>query len=398
MAELTAQNIRGVAQSLQVESVHRSSAKLQPGERIAASPRMSEILFTPFQLGRVELRNRAVMSPMTRSRSPHNVPDELVATYYAQRAGDAGLIVTEGTSPSPDGLGYPRIPGLFTEQHVQGWRLVTEAVHAQGGFIFVQLMHTGRVGNEKNLPDGGRVLAPSAIALPDEKIWVDALGGPVPLTPAVEMTESDIERAIEEYATSAKLAIGAGFDGVELHGANGYLIEQFLNATSNRRTHGWGGTLERRARFGFEIARRVVDAIDGDRVGIRMSPYGTNAGMRPDPEVETSYPFFAGRMRAAGLTYVHVVDHSSMGAPAVTDTVKAAIRARFGGTIIRAGGYDLAKAEADLEANKAELIAFGRPYLANPDYLSRAKAGRPLNQPELATFYTPGPKGYTDYP
>ena len=359
---------------------------------------MTEILFTPFRLGRIELRNRAVMSPMTRSRSPGSVPGELVATYYGQRAGDAGLIVTEGTSPSPNGLGYPRIPGLFNAEQVRGWRLVTEAVHARGGRIFVQLMHTGRVTHEKNLPPGGRVLAPSAMDLPDQTMWVDELATRAPLTPAAEMSHDDIERTIEEYVTSAKLGIEAGFDGAELHGANGYLIEQFLNATSNRRTDAWGGGIEQRARFGFEVARRTAAAIGGDRLGIRLSPYGTNGGMKPDPEVETSYPYFAERMREAGLVYVHVVDHSSLGAPPVTDSVKAAIRARFGGTIILAGGYDLAKAEADLQAKKGELVAFGRPYLANPDYLARAKAGRALNKPDFATFYTPGPKGYTDYP
>lgn len=359
---------------------------------------MPELLFTPFHLGRIELKNRAVMSPMTRSRSLGNVPNELVATYYAQRAADAGLIVTEGTSPSPNGLGYPRIPGLFNEEQVRGWRLVTEAVHARGGRIFVQLMHTGRVTHEKNLPPGGRVLAPSAIELPDQKMWVDELSAQAPLTPAVAMTEADIEQAIEEYVTSAKLAIDAGFDGVELHGANGYLMEQFLNATSNRRTDAWGGSIEGRARFGFEVARRTAAAIGGDRLGVRMSPYGANGGMKADPEVETSYPYFAERMREAGLVYIHVVDHSALGAPPVSDTVKAAIRARFGGAIVLAGGYDIAKAEADLQAKKGELVAFGRPYLANPDYVARAKAGRPMNQPDFATFYTPGPKGYTDYP
>ena len=359
---------------------------------------MPEMLFTPFRLGRIELPNRAVMSPMTRSRSPGSVPGELVATYYGQRAGDAGLIVTEGTSPSPNGLGYPRIPGLFNHEQVRGWRLVTEAVHARGGRIFVQLMHTGRVTHEKNLPPGGRVLAPSAIELPDQKMWVDELSAQAPLTPAVAMTEADIEQAIEEYVTSAKLAIDAGFDGVELHGANGYLMEQFLNATSNRRTDAWGGSIEGRARFGFEVARRTAAAIGGDRLGVRMSPYGANGGMKADPEVETSYPYFAERMREAGLVYIHVVDHSALGAPPVSDTVKAAIRARFGGAIVLAGGYDIAKAEADLQAKKGELVAFGRPYLANPDYVARAKAGRPMNQPDFATFYTPGPKGYTDYP
>jgi N-ethylmaleimide reductase len=359
---------------------------------------MSELLLSPFRLGRIELKNRAVMSPMTRSRSPGNVPGELVATYYAQRAGDAGLIVTEGTSPSPNGLGYPRIPGLFNDAQVRGWRLVTEAVHARGGRIFVQLMHTGRVAHEKNLPPGARVLAPTTMDLPGQKMWVDALGAEAPLTPAVAMTEADVEQAIEEYVTSAKLAIEAGFDGVELHGANGYLIEQFLNATSNHRTDKWGGSVEGRARFGFEVARRIAAAIGGDRLGIRMSPYGVNGGIKPDPEVETSYPFFAEKMREAGLVYVHVVDHSALGAPPVSDTVKAAIRARFGGTIILAGGYDIATAERDLQAKKCELVGFGRPYLANPDFLARAKAGRPLNAPDFSTAYTPGPKGYIDYP
>jgi len=359
---------------------------------------MTEILLTPFRLGRIELKNRAVMSPMTRSRSIGNVPGELVATYYEQRAGDAGLIVTEGTSPSPNGLGYPRIPGLFSADQVRGWRQVTDAIHARGGHVFVQLMHTGRVAHEKNLPPGGRVMAPSPMELPDQKMWVDAEGAQLPLTLAAEMTEADIERTIEEYVTSAKLAIEAGFDGVELHGANGYLLEQFLNSTSNRRHDAWGGSMENRARFGVEVARRTAAAIGGDRLGIRMSPYGVNGGIKPDPEVETSYPYFAGKMREAGLVYVHVVDHSAMGAPPVTDSVKAAIRASFGGTIILAGGYDLGKAEADLQAKKGELVAFGRPYLANPDYLARARAGRPLNKPDFATFYTPGPKGYTDYP
>ena len=359
---------------------------------------MSELLLSPLRLGRIELKNRAVMSPMTRSRSPGNVPGELVATYYAQRAGDAGLIVTEGTSPSPNGLGYPRIPGLFNDAQVRGWRPVTEAVHARGGRIFVQLMHTGRVAHEKNLPSGGRVLAPTTMDLPGQKMWVDALGAELPLTPAITMTEADVEHAIEEFVTSAKLAIEAGFDGVELHGANGYLIEQFLNATSNHRTDKWGGSVENRARFGFEVAKRIAAAIGGDRLGIRMSPYGVNGGIKPDPEVETSYPFFAEKMREAGLVYVHVVDHSALGAPPVSDTVKAAIRARFGGTIIVAGGFDIATAEAALQAKKGELVAFGRPYLANADFLARAKAGRPLNAPDFTTLYTPGPKGYIDYP
>lgn len=359
---------------------------------------MSSILQSPYRLGRIELKNRAVMSPMTRSRALGNVPNELIATYYAQRASDAGLIITEGTSPSPNGLGYPRIPGLFNEAHVRGWRLVTDAVHAKGGRIFVQLMHTGRVAHQGNLPEGSRVLAPSVVSLPDQKMWVDALNAQVPLTPSIAMTEADIEVAIEEHVTSARLAIEAGFDGVELHGANGYLLEQFLNGSSNERTDAWGGSIEKRARFGVEVARRTARAIGGDRLGIRLSPYGVNGGIKADPEVETSYPYFAEQMREAGLVYVHVVDHSAMGAPAVTDSVKTAIRARFGGTFILAGGYDVTSAEAALVAKKGELVAFGRPYLANADYLARVEANRPLNAPDFTTFYSPGPQGYTDYP
>lgn len=359
---------------------------------------MPDLLRSAFRLGRIELKNRAVMAPMTRSRAIGNVPNELMATYYAQRASDAGLLITEGTSPSPDGLGYPRIPGLFDADQVAGWKLVTEAVHARGGRIFVQLMHTGRVGNAKNLPRGAHVVAPSVVPLPDQQVWVDELMATAPLTPAVEMSEADVEKAIGEFVRSAKLAIEAGFDGVELHGANGYLIEQFLNGTSNLRQDAWGGSIEKRARFGFEIARRMVEAIGGDRTGIRLSPYGVNGGIKPDPEVEESYPYFAEKMREAGILYVHVCDHSALGAPAVTDSVKANIRKRFGGPIILAGGYDAESAERDLQAGKGELVAFARNYLANPDYLARTKEGRALNDLDMSTFYTPGEKGYTDYP
>jgi N-ethylmaleimide reductase len=354
-------------------------------------------LLSPYTLGEITLRNRVVMAPMTRSRSIGNVPGELGAQYYGQRAGDTGLILTEGTSPSPDGLGYPRIPGLFDEAQVAGWRLATDAVHARGGRIFVQLMHTGRVGHEKNLPKGARVVAPSALDVPGQTIWVDEEMKAIPLSRAHEMTEGDIAKAIGEFVTAGKLAIKAGFDGVEIHGANGYLVEQFLSATSNHRSDAWGGSMEKRARFGVEVASQLAKAIGGDRVGIRLSPYGVNAGMQPDPETESVYPYFAEQMKKAGLVYVHVVDHSAMGAPPVSDTVKANIRARFGGTVILAGGYDLRRAEADLRAKKGELVAFGRPYLANPDYLTRARKGATINAPDFSTFYTPGPKGYTDY-
>jgi N-ethylmaleimide reductase len=356
---------------------------------------MKDTLFSTYTLGKTELSNRVVMAPMTRSRSIGNAPSELVATYYAQRA-EAGLIITEGTAPSPNALGYPRIPGLFNEEQREAWRRVTDAVHDEGGKIFVQLMHTGRVGHPENLPAGARVLGPSALAAP-EKMFTDSLG-PQP-TPVPEvMTTDDIAKAIDEFVHAAELAIGAGFDGVELHGANGYLIDQFLNVASNQRDDDWGGSIEDRARFALEVAKRTAAAIGGERVGIRLSPYGVFNGMTPDEEQDRLFDLLSRELGRIGLVYIHIVDHGALGAPPVKDEVKQAIREAFGGTIILSGGYDRARAEADLEANKGELIAFGRPFIANPRLVSKMKAGAPLLEPDFQTFYTPDEKGYTDYP
>lgn len=353
-------------------------------------------LFSPYTLGRVQLANRIVMAPMTRSRATGNVPNELMATYYAQRS-EAGLIVTEGTSPSPDGLGYPRIPGLFASGHVAGWKKTTEAVHAAGSRIFVQLMHTGRVGHPDNLPPGAKLVAPSALEW-ESKIWVDGKGQlAVPV--AQELTPDEIEHAIEEHVRAAELAMEAGFDGVELHGANGYLIEQFLNTGANQRTDEWGGSVENRIRFAVEIARRAAARIGGDRIGIRVSPYSNGGGLRsPDDRVEDLHETLAREMAKLGLAYVHVVDHSSMGMPAVPASVKQKIRAAFGGTVILAGGNSLESATADLAAGRGDLFGFARAFIANPRLPSRLRAGLPLAQPDFATFYTPGSEGYTDYP
>jgi N-ethylmaleimide reductase len=353
-------------------------------------------LFSPYALGRITLANRIVMSPMTRSRALVNVPNELMARYYAQRA-EAGLIITEGTSPSPDGLGYSRIPGLFKPEHVAGWKKVTGAVHAAGSRIFVQLMHTGRVAHPDNLPAGAQVVGPSAVAW-DSTMWVDGKGQlPVPVAHA--LTAAEIERTIEEYVRAAELAIEAGFDGVELHGANGYLIEQFLNSAANQRTDQWGGSVENRIRFAVEIARRAAARIGGDRLGIRVSPYSAAGGLRSDDtQVEEVHARLAGELKKLGLAYMHVVDHSSLGSPAVPASVKEKIHQAFGGTIILAGGYDRARAEADLTAGRGDLFAFARPFIANPRLPSKLRAGAPLAPPDFATFYTPDEKGYTDYP
>jgi N-ethylmaleimide reductase len=356
---------------------------------------MSEHLFTSFTLGRIELKNRIVMSPMTRSRSTDNIPGELVAEYYRQRA-EAGLIITEGTSPSPNGLGYPRIPGLFTAAQVAGWRRVADAVHGEGSRIFLQLMHTGRVGHPLNLPAGATLLAPSAIAAPGT-MYTDAQGL-LPHPAPAAMSEADIERTIGEFERASALAIEAGLDGVELHGANGYLIDQFLNVASNQREDRWGGSVEGRARFAIEVARRAATAIGADRVGIRLSPYGVFNGMSPDPLHDELYGTLAEQLGSLGLAYLHIVDHSSLGAPPVKDEIKRALRNRFGGTIILSGGYDLIRAERDLAERHADLIAFGRPFIANPRFPTLLRAGTPLREPDPNTFYTPGPKGYTDYP
>lgn len=344
----------------------------------------------------LQLANRAVMAPMTRSRAVEaNTPNALMAEYYAQRA-TAGLIITEGTSPSPNGLGYPRIPGLFTEAQVQGWKAVTDAVHARGGKIFVQLMHTGRVTQVANLPAGAEVLGPMADVCPGE-MYTDAQGMQPHSTPRA-MTATDIAHAVQEYAKSAKLAIEAGFDGVELHAANGYLIEQFLNANVNQRTDAYGGGIEGRNRFALEVACATATAIGAHRVGVRLSPYGVFNSTGAFPDVDAQYLALTQELSQLGLQYVHLLDHSAMGAPPVPAELKSRLRAAFKGWFILAGGFDRAGAAAVLKAGHADLIAFARSFLANPDLVERMRADAALNALDMATFYTPGPKGYTDYP
>lgn len=352
------------------------------------------MLFEPFSLRTLPLRNRVVMAPMTRNRATGNQPNALMAEYYAQRA-THGLIVTEGTSPSPDGLGYARIPGLFTPAHVAGWRLTTDAVHAHGGRIFVQLMHTGRASHVDNLPPGARIVSATATPLGAD-IYTDTHGNQKASAPHA-LTEAEIATTVAEYAHSATLAIEAGFDGIELHGANGYLIEQFLNPNLNTRTDGYGGSAAARNRFAIEVARATVAAIGADRVAIRLSPYGAFNEMGAFADVEPQFLALVRELGALGLVYLHLVDHSSMGAPAVPAAFKTALRQAFGGTFIASGGLDRDKAEQVLASGDADLVAFGRPALANPDLVERLQQHLALNAPDFATFYTPGEKGYTDY-
>lgn len=354
------------------------------------------MLFDPYTSDALHLKNRVVMAPLTRSRAAEaNTANALMAEYYGQRAG-AGLIITEGTSPSPNGLGYSRIPALYNAAHVAGWRLTTEAVHRRGAKIFVQLMHTGRVTHTVNLPAGAEVVGPTDVTLPGE-IWTDAQGMQPHSRPRA-MTGADIRHAIDEYVHAAKLAIEAGFDGVEVHAANGYLLEQFLNANVNTRTDAYGGSPAARNRLVLEVVRETVAAIGAARVGIRISPYGVFNSTGAFDGVDVQYVALAEELGKLKIAYLHMVDHNAMGAPEVPAAFKAAVRKAFGRTYIASGGYDRDRAEQTLREGQGDLVAFGRPWLANPDLIERMRAGIALNEPDASTFYTPGAKGYTDYP
>jgi N-ethylmaleimide reductase len=353
-------------------------------------------LFSKYKLGNASLQNRVVMSPMTRSRAIGNIPNDLMAKYYGQRS-SAGLIITEGTSPSPNGLGYSRIPGIFSKAQVEGWKKVTVEAHKGGAKIFIQLMNTGRIGHQLNLPAGAKVLAPSAVKAAGQ-MWTDQQqmqDFPVP----AEMTASDIAEAKKEFVAAALNAIEAGFDGVELHGANGYLLEQFLSPYSNIRTDNYGGSIENRSRFVLEVSEGVSSVIGKERTGIRLSPYGVASDMKPYPEIDATYKYLAGELNRIGIQYIHIVDHSAMGSPVVPAEIKNAIRKLFKNTIILSGGYDLDRAEADLQNGNGDLIAFGRPFINNPDLVERFRNENTLSSDlKFDLFYTPGPNGYTDYP
>ena len=352
-------------------------------------------LFGPYRMGTITLNNRFVMNPMTRCRADATgTPQDPMAEYYGQRA-SAGLIVSEGIAPSANGKGYARIPGLWSDEQVQAWKPVVNAVHAKGGKIVAHLMHTGRVSHPANMAADARVLAPSALALA-EKMYTDALGMqdyPVPQA----MTEADIAQAKAEFVQAARHAIAAGFDGVELHAANGYLLEEFLSPATNQRTDAWGGSVDKRMRFVVEVARETAAAIGGDRLGIRLSPYGANGGMSAYPELEETYLTLLQLLAEAGLTYVHVADHAAMGAPAVPAAFKQALRKAWTRTFFIGGSFDLASGQQAVNEGLVDLIGLGRAFLANPDLVQRLKNGHALNAPDMGSFFTPGTKGYTDY-
>lgn len=354
------------------------------------------LLFTETKLGNLPLKNRIAMAPMTRARAtPDHIPTPIMAEYYAQRA-SAGLLITEGTAPSKNGAGYARIPGIYNAAQIEAWRRVTDAVHSRNGRIFVQLMHTGRVSHPANLEPGAEVLAPSAVKLPGE-IYTDAFGMREYPTPRA-MTTEEVESAIEEFVEAARNAIEAGFDGVEIHAANGYLIEQFLRVNTNLRKDAYGGAIENRARFLLEVVRRSGEAIGFDRVGVRLSPFGRFNDMAIHSGMGADHAYLARELSRIGVVYLHLIDHPAEGSTVVPEETRLAIREAFRGTILSAGGYDAASAEADLREGRAHLVAIGKPFIGNPDLVERLREGHPLNALDFATFYAGGEKGYVDYP
>ena len=353
-------------------------------------------LFLSKKVGDLTLKNRIVMAPMTRCRAIGNIPNELMAEYYKQRS-DAGLIITEGTSPSPNGLGYARIPGIFSELQVEGWKKTTKAVHENGGKIIVQLMHSGRISHPLNMPKESQILAPSQVKATGQ-MWTD-LKGLQDFSIPKEMTAQDLLHAKTEYVAAAENALFAGFDGVELHGANGYLLEEFLSPISNIRTDQYGGSIENRCRFVIDVVAAVARAIGKEKTGIRLSPYGVASDMPHYPEIHETYDYLTKELNKLDIAYVHLVDHSAMGAPAVPLEIKKLIRHNFKNTLILCGGYDKESAEAAIESGLTDLVAFGRPFINNPDLVERFKNDWPLSEDlKMDLFYSADEKGYTDYP
>jgi N-ethylmaleimide reductase len=357
---------------------------------------MSDLeLLTSYPLGPYTLRNRMVMAPMTRSRAVGDaVPNPLAVTYYEQRA-SAGLIVTEGSQVSPQGAGYPRTPGIYSDEQVEGWRRVTEAVHARGGRIFLQLWHVGRLSLPVFQPDGALPVAPSAVAAEGQART--ATGEMVPYGTPRALELDEIPGVVEQYAHGARQALAAGFDGVEIHGANGYLIDQFLRDGTNRRTDVYGGPIESRVRFLLEVTEAVVKVWGADRVGVRLSPLQPSGGIK-DSDPMTTFGHAAEALSRFGLAYLHVLAMGSADPATEGHAIARRMRERFGGTFIINGGYGRETAESALESGLADLVAFGVPFLANPDLPERFAEGAPLNEPERNTFYAGEERGYVDYP
>ena len=346
-------------------------------------------LFTPVTIGVFALPNRVVLAPMTRVRADaEGRVQPMTAEYYAQRA-SGGLLVTEATQVLPNGKGGLGTPGLHSPEQVAAWRTVTDAVHARGGRIVVQLWHTGRAAHPSFLPAGEEVVSASPIPISGE---VFTPAGRVPYATPRALTLDEIPRYVQAFADAARNAVAAGFDGVEVHGANGYLLDQFLRDGSNRRTDGYGGSVENRARLLLEVTRAVSAAIGADRVGVRLSPTGGYQDM-VDSDPAGTFGYVARELGHLGIAYLHLMEVDDAGR-----ALTPALAAAFGGAVIVASGYDRARAEAAIASGVATAVAFGVPYLANPDLPERLRDGAPLNAPDFQTFYGGDARGYLDYP
>lgn len=361
-------------------------------------------LFDPARAGDLQLNNRVVMAPLTRNRAPGALPTPLMATYYGQRA-SAGLIVSEATPVSHQGQGYADVPGLYAPEQVAAWKAVTDAVHAKGGRMVVQLWHVGRVSHTSLQPGGGRPVAPSAITAKTMTYLNDGGNGRFePTSEPRALQASELPGIVDDYRRAAKAAVtGAGFDGVEVHAANGYLLDQFLKTGSNQRTDEFGGSIENRARFPLEVVRAIVAEVGGGRTGIRLSPV-TPANDIVDADPQPLFEYVVRQLAPLGLAYVHVVEGATGGAREVDgrpfdyESLRRAYRDAGGtGAWMVNNGYDAALADQSL-AHGADLVAFGRPFISNPDLVDRLRTGAALNPADRTTFYGGGAKGYTDYP
>ncbi len=351
-------------------------------------------LFTPLKVGALELPNRIILAPLTRNRSPNEVPTPLVAEYYAQRA-SGGLLITEATQVSPGTLGYPNTPGIYNAEQIKAWKAVTDAVHAKGGRIFTQIWHCGRVAHP-TLNNGQLPVAPSAIRANIQSFT--GAGREDAVTPrALEIAE--IKGIVQLFAQATRNAREAGFDGVEIHAANGYLIDQFLRTGTNQRTDEYGGSAANRARFLLEIVDAAAAAWSADRVGVRISPFGTFNDMSDADPVGT-YTVVAEELGKRKLAYLHVVDpiDATHGMGASAERITPLLKQKFGGVTIANGGFDRDKANAEIAAGRADAVSFGVPFLANPDLPVRFAKGAALNTPDTATFYGGNEQGYTTYP
>ena len=353
-----------------------------------------QILFTPYMLGDLTLSNRVVLAPLTRNRAGQGfVPSEFAATYYSQRA-SAGLLISEASQISQQGQGYQDTPGIYTQAQIDGWRTVTEAVHAKGGRIFLQLWHVGRVSHVDLQANGAAPVAPSALR-PATKVFVNNSFEDVSEPRALDISE--LPGIVNDFRQAAANAIAAGFDGVEIHGANGYLLDQFIKDGANVRTDAYGGSIENRARLLLEVTAAVVDEVGANRTGLRISPVSPANGVSSSAP-QAQFDYLVEQLNALDIVYLHVVEGAIGGPREVAPFDFAVLRQRFKNTYIANNGYDLDLATSRLVEDKADLIAFGRPFIGNPDLVERLRTGSPLSAFNPATLYGGGATGYIDYP